>query len=95
VVAGNEIGEMDASSFNNTGLMQTTNVNKVMNPTSNATALSHFKDAASKSAQKFSGGSIQVQSHHTYIMSLQAVSLDLEQKMTAREKEIDLLSNQN
>jgi len=49
---------MDHSSFNNTGLMHNlgTQQTKVLNPTSNNTALQHFKDSASKSAQKFSGG---------------------------------------
>ena len=87
---------MDGSSFNNTGIMTSGQPSKG-NPTNNSAALSHFKEAASKSSSKFNGGGggIQIQSHHHYILSLQAVSLDLEQKMTAREREIDLLSSQN
>ena len=86
---------MDGSSFNNTGIMTSSQPSKG-NPTNNSAALSHFKEAASKSSSKFNGGGgIQIQSHHHYILSLQAASLDLEQKMTAREREIDLLSSQH
>ena len=94
-VVQNEAMEIDGSSFNNTAIMTSAQQSKG-NPTNNSAALSHFKEAASKSSSKFNGGGgIQIQSQHHYILSLQAASLDLEQKMTAREREIDLLSSQN